>query len=575
MYILGISALYHNSSAALFKDGELLYASEEERFSRVKFDSIFPVKSIRFCLEEAGITKKDISKIVYYEDPYLKVERQIEMYQDIIKIPFMSLKAKLLAPEAKIYDYFGSQIKLEIVNHHLSHAANAQFYFGDIESAHLVADAVGEKSSMWMGKYKNGKFEQISEVHFPHSLGMLYSTFTDFLGFRVNADEYKLMGLAAYGKPKYQDLILKTIKTYEKDKFELNLEYFCFQNLPGNSNYTPMFSELFKDIPPPIDKNFKQEHMDLAASIQAVTELILLEKIKFLKDKTQSKNLCLSGGVALNCLANMKIENSKIFNNIFIPPNPGDAGSSIGCVAYTLLRDRIKTIKPLHSFYGQKSHSLDPAYLEYETQNIEDKIGFLAKKIHEGNVIAIYQGRSEFGPRALGNRSIIANATIKDMKDILNKKVKQRESYRPFAPIMRTENVNSYFEIDHHVPYMTKTYKVIETMAKNVPSVVHEDGTARLQTINSENRLLYNLLTKCKEQFDIPILINTSFNLSDEPIVNTPLDAYICFLRCDIDILYLDGVIIEKKNINKYQINNAKRIFKDKTRELDRNSYTF
>lgn len=575
MYLLGISALYHNSSAALFKDDKLLYAIEEERLSRVKFDSVFPVKAIRFCLQEAGITLKDISKVFYYESPDLKLERQIEMYQDITKIPFMALKIKVLAPTEKIKNYFGESIEIEFVKHHISHAANAQYYIGHNESAHLVADAVGEKNSFWLGEYINGDFKEIDSIEFPHSLGMFYSTFTDYLGFRVNADEYKLMGLAAYGKPKYEDLILKTINKYKDNLFELDLNYYNFQNLPGEENYTDKFRKLFKEIPPVSNKDYKQTHMDLAASVQKVTESILLEKVKYIRSKTKAKNLCLSGGVALNCLANMKIEKQNLFENIFIPPNPGDAGSSIGCVAYHLLKSKAKHEKPTHSFYGQKGEYIDSFYKDISLKNIDNVTSFIAEQLYNGKVIGLFQGRSEFGPRALGNRSIIANASFKDMKDILNKKVKKREGYRPFAPIIRIEDLKNYFEANKAIPFMTKTFKVNDDKRDEIPSVVHADGTARVQTINEDNKFLYELLSECQQKYNFSVLINTSFNLSDEPIVNTTLDAYICFLRSDIDYLILDGLILDKNDIPIEEINNAKRIYKNRTRELNRNSYTF
>lgn len=575
MYLLGISALYHNSSAALFKDDKLLYAIEEERLSRVKFDSVFPVKAIRFCLQEAGITTKDISKVFYYEDPELKLERQIEMYQDITKIPFMLLKTKLLAPIEKIKKYFGENIEIAFVKHHISHAAYAQYYLGHTESAHLVADAVGERNSFWLGEYINGNFKEIYSIEFPHSLGMFYSTFSDFLGFRVNADEYKLMGLAAYGKPIYEDLVLKTINKYNENFFELDLDYYNFQNLPGKENYTDKFNELFKEIPQVSNKDYQQIHMDLAASVQKVTELILLEKIKYLRSKTKAKNLCLSGGVALNCLANMKLEEQNLFDNIFIPPNPGDAGSSIGCVAYHLLENKTKFAPPTHSFHGQEGEYIDSFYKDLSLKNIDNNTTFIAEQLNNGKVIGLFQGRSEFGPRALGNRSIIANASFKDMKDILNKKVKKREGYRPFAPIIRIDDLNKYFQANKEIPFMTKTFKVKENKRDEIPSVVHADGTARVQTINKDNKFLYELLSECQQKFNFSVLINTSFNLSDEPIVNTILDAYICFLRCDIDYLILDGLIIDKNDIPKQEIINAKRIYKNRTRELNRNSYTF
>jgi len=575
MYFLGISAFYHNSSAALFKDGQLLYASEEERFTRVKFDSNFPVQSIRFCLNKAGITKDEITKVFYYEDPNLKLERQIEMYEDITKVPFLSLKLKKECIRLRITEYFGNNIEIIYSQHHISHAANAQYYLGLKDSAHLVADAVGELSTIWAGEFKNNQFKEIKQINFPHSIGMFYSTFTDFLGFRVNADEYKLMGLAAYGVPQYTKEVSQLIKNYKDESFELNLEYFTFYRLPGSDNYNEKFAELFKFCKKVKDKNYQQVHMDIAASVQSVTEDILIEKVKYLARKTKSKNLCLSGGVALNCLANMKIHQLKLFEKVFIPPSPGDAGSSIGAVAKYILEKKMDFKNNKHSYTGffEKKDRLE--IFRDKSLQIKDIDQYIIDQLQRGKVIAIFQNKSEFGPRALGNRSIIANPNFKNMKNILNSKVKKRESYRPFAPIVLEEDVMNFFETSEEVPFMTKTFNVLKEKQNLIPSIVHADGTARVQTIGNENKFLQKILRGCKKAYGIPVLINTSFNLSDEPIVNTYIDAYICFLRSEIDILYLDGIVIDKQSINKHEINTAIKIFKNRTTELDRNSYTF
>lgn len=575
VFYLGVTAFYHGSSAALFKAGQLICAIEEERFSRIKFDSSFPIQAIRYCLREANISIREIQKIIFYENPGQKILRQIEMYEDISQIPLQQLRAKQNLFENIIKKYFGSEIEIEFSPHHLSHAANAQYYSNDNHSAHLVADAVGERETFWLGEFKDGGFKRFDKVRFPHSLGMLYSTFGDFLGFRVNADEYKLMGLAAYGSPNYAGEILKLLKNYKNQAFELNMDYFKFHVLPHQGNYTDKFLSLFKDIPKVKNGVYQQEHKNLAASIQKVTETVLLEKVKYLRQESKANTLCLSGGIALNCLANMKIEQQGLFEHISIPPNPGDAGSSLGAVCSWLYQNKIAVEKPKHAFWGFQSRDRFQNYFEKISMKNICPEREMIKALKQGRVIAVFEGKSEFGPRALGHRSILANPMLSNMKDILNKKVKQRESFRPFAPIIKTEAFTDYFEAKGTSPYMTKTYFVKPEKRALIPSAVHEDGTARVQTIDKTQTLLYHLLELAERELGVPILINTSFNLSDEPIVNTEIDAFVCFLRSGIDLLYLNGLLIDEKEISEDQKEVAKKLFKDRNTELDRNSYRF
>ena len=597
-YILGISAFYHDSAASLIKDGNIISAAQEERFTRIKHDSSYPYNAVKFVLNNSKLDISDVDHIVFYEKPFLKFERLLETYVAFAPKGFKSFSKAMpiwlrdkLFQKKMIMDClkrhnsnFKNENKILFSEHHLSHAASAFYPSPFDEAVILTADGVGEWATTTVAIGKNNNLEIKKELHFPHSLGLLYSAFTYYTGFKVNSGEYKLMGLAPYGTPKYVEEILENLIDLKEDgTFMLDQKYFNY--CTGLTMTNKKFDKLFGQKPRIPDKDqITQFHMDIAASIQNVTEIIMLKLTKSLKSEYGINNLCLAGGVALNCVANGKILKEKIFDNIWVQPAAGDAGGSLGAaLAYWHIdlnkeRKEIKKDNMQGSYLGNKYSDkeikieldkIGANYNEYDQQTIIDKT---ASSLSEGKAIGWFQGRMEFGPRALGNRSILGDPRSENMQKNLNLKVKYRESFRPFAPSVLRDEVNNWFEMNTDSPYMLmvsnikkeKSIDMSEEQKKlfgidllnikrsEIPAVTHVDYSARIQTVSKEtNEIYFNLIKKFKEKTNCPVLVNTSFNIRGEPIVNTPLDAYKCFMGTELDILVLGNFYLEKKDQNK------------------------
>jgi len=592
-YILGISAFYHDSAAALIKDGRIISAAKEERFTRKKHDSSYPHNAVEFVLNFSNIKLSDVDHIVFYEKPFLKFERLLETYvafapqgfKSFVKAMPIWLREKLFQKKM-IMDYlknhddnFTNENKILFSEHHLSHAASA-FYPSPFEEAIvLTADGVGEWATTTVAIGKNNKVEIKKELHFPHSLGLLYSAFTYYTGFKVNSGEYKLMGLAPYGQPKYVDKILNNLIDLKDDgTFMLHQKYFNYSTglTMTNSNFDKLFGQKPRK---PETERITQFHMDIAASIQNVTEKIMLMLTSSLRKEYGISNLCLAGGVALNCVANGKILKEKIFDNIWVQPAAGDAGGSLGAALAYWHIDLDKARNEINKDNMQGSY-LGNQYSDDEIRNKFDEIGAKYENLIESNIIdrtvddltkgkavGWFQGRMEFGPRALGNRSILGDPRSEKMQKNLNLKVKYRESFRPFAPSVLRDEVNEWFEIDTDSPYMLfvanvkkeKTLAMRDDQKKlfgidllnikrsEIPAVTHVDYSARIQTVSKENNeKYYKLLKRFKEKTNCPVLVNTSFNIRGEPIVNSPEDAYRCFMGTELDVLVVGNFYLEK-----------------------------
>ncbi len=592
MYILGISCFYHDSAAALIKDGKLIAAAEEERFSRIKHDSDFPSKAIRFCLEYAGISEKDLDYAVFYEKPFHKFERilmsSMQMFPRSWKVfreAMMAWLGEKLWVKSIIKDKVGIKAdRILFGEHHLSHAASAFYPSPFEEAAFLTVDGVGEWATTTMGIGRNTEIKIQKEIKFPHSLGLLYSAFTAFLGFRVNNGEYKVMGMAPYGKPKYIDKIYNNlIKLAEDGSFRINMDYFSYHysdEKTFNSKFVDLFGKpreressfftsgtrypsYFGDKPANFQELCREnEHYaDIAASIQKVTEEILLKLINSLHKETGLKKLCLAGGVALNSVANGRIMRETPFEEIFIQPAAGDGGGALGAAmhVYHGLIGKPRNFILEHAFWG-KAYSekeiktfLDDNNISYKYyQEEKDLLTRITDDLVNGRVVGLFQGRFEWGPRALGNRSILADPRSEKMKDTVNIKIKFREPFRPFAPVIMEEETDEYFEggeIARQFParYMLFVLPFKENKADTISAVNHM-GTGRLQTIREEwNPRYYRIIKSFKEATGIPVLLNTSFNLRGEPIVNTPANAYNTFINSGIDVLVMENFMIRKE----------------------------
>jgi len=567
MYNLGISCYYHDSAAALLKDGHVVAAVEEERFSRKKFDDGFPTMAIDWCLRETKISPSEIHSIAFYDKPILKFERLIDNYLAVAPkglYSFLDTIPKWLHKRLWIKNEIKKSLKGfkgEIIfpEHHLSHATHTFYTSPFEESAILTVDGVGEWSTTSFGFAKNNSITLTNDIRWPHSLGLFYSAFTYFLGFQVNEGEYKLMGLASYGKPKYYDLILNNLIDVKDDgSIHLNMEYFSFNYDKVMTN--KKFSKLFGIEPRKKDEKTKQIHYDIGSSAQKVLEDILLKMLNHVYEKTKIKNLCLGGGVALNGVANYRILKEGPFENIHVPPSPGDAGSAVGAAQYLyyIYHKNIRIIEKEQSkiisenIYVGPSYSneiiqkfLDTNNIPYEKVDTEKLLKKTAQFIADGNIVGWYQGKMEWGPRALGCRSILADPRKEEMKDILNEKIKHRESFRPFAPSILEEYVSEYFEIDYASPYMLMVVPVKKP--KEIPAVTHIDLTGRVQTVNrNANSLYYNLISEFYKITGIPVVINTSMNVMGEPIVNTPEQAYQMILKTDMDYLIMGNFLVRK-----------------------------
>ena len=554
--IVGISGLYHDSACCILKNGRLVAAAEEERFTRIKFDPSIPKNAFKYCLKEAGLTIADIDYIAFYEDPQKKLSRQIWsgklQYNSSIK------NKNFNRAEKEIRDILGYTGEILYFDHHLSHAASAFYFSGFNESALLTVDGVGEWATTTYGVGIKEKVSLFEEVHFPDSIGLLYSTITSYLGFLVNNGEYKVMGLAPYGKPTYVDAIKKLIESKPGGQFELNMEYFDF--IKGNRMYTEKLFELFGRPARLRDTELEQFHADVAKSTQEVLETILIEKASYLHDKTGFENLCMAGGVALNCVANGKILKGTKFKNLFVQPAANDAGGALGAAALAYVsvtgsrpnNDRLKNVYLGPSYRNEEiAQLLDGTKFGYKTFNPDQSDLFTetAKRLSEGKVIGWFQGRMEFGPRSLGARSILADPRVPEMKDRINAMVKKREGFRPFAPVALLEKASEHFDIDHQSPFMLETCQVISEIS--LPAITHIDGSARLQTVTKEaNGPIYNLIRAFDQITGCPILLNTSFNVKGEPIVCTPEDALKCFIHADIDCLVMGNTIIDRNEHN-------------------------
>lgn len=566
--LLGISCYYHDSAAAIFEDEKVLAAVEEERFSRKKFDDGFPKLAINWCMKECGLSSSQIDAIAFYDKPVLKFERLLDNYIAVAPkglhsfldvIPKWLHKRLWIKDEIKKY-LKGFSGKIIFPEHHMSHAAYTFFTSTFDEAAILTVDGVGEWTTTSFGFAQGTSIKLVNDIRWPHSLGLFYSAFTYFLGFQVNEGEYKLMGLASYGKPKYYDLILNELIDIKKDgSFHLNMKYFAFTYDKVMTN--KKFSELFGISSRKEDSEVKQIHYDIGASAQLVLEDILLKMVEYIYQQNKTKNLCLGGGVALNGVANYRILKEGPFENVYIPPSPGDAGSAIGCAQYLYYchfkQNRIRKNSSLmiqNNVYLGPSYSneeiksfLDSNNIKYEYYEQKKLLEITAKLISEKNVVGWYQGKMEWGPRALGNRSILADPRDVNMKNVLNEKIKHRESFRPFAPSILEEYVSEYFDLNIPSPYMLLVAKVKKPDI--IPAVTHVDGTGRLQTVSKEsNPLYYELISKFKDITGVPVVINTSMNVRGEPIVNTPAEAYAMLIKTDMDHLVMGNFHVSLKN---------------------------
>ena len=592
--VLGISAFYHDSAAAIILNGKVIAAAQEERFTRIKHDSSYPKKAINYVLKEAGLKLNDIDYVVFYEKPFLKFERLLETYVGFSPSGFKSFsmsmplwlseklfQKKMLFQALKEQDNnFNDIKKINFSEHHLSHAASAFFSSPYDEAIILTLDGVGEWATTTVSLGKNNKINILKEIHFPHSLGLLYSAFTYFLGFKVNSGEYKVMGLAPYGEPKFKDIILdKLIDVKEDGSFKLNMDYFNYAT--GLTMTNKKFAKLFNIEHREPEDNLLQIHMDIAASIQLATEEIVLKIVRFLSKEFKLENLCMAGGVALNCVVNGKILKEGLFKNIWIQPASGDAGGALGAAQafYYQELDNKRNVSKIDSMSGsylgpkftdnQVEDELKMCGAKYEKLTLDQVIKDTAKALSEEKAVGWFQGRMEFGPRSLGNRSIIADPRSEKMQKNLNLKVKYRESFRPFAPAVLLEKVSDWFEINSESPYMlfvadVKKSKQLEMTEEQknlfgidklnvkkscIPSVTHVDYSARIQTVHKETNLIfYKLIEEFEKITKYPILINTSFNVRGEPIVCTATDAFNCFMGTGLDILVCNNFILYKDN---------------------------
>ena len=587
MYILGISAYYHDSAACLLEDGEIIAAAQEERFTRKKHDQNFPINAIKYCLDEASITSNDLEIISFYDKPFLKFERILETYLTYSPIGIRSfLKAmplwikKKLWIKSLIQDEIGFKGRILFPEHHASHAASA-FYASPFQNAAFITmDGVGEWATTSYGIGTGNKMKILADIKFPNSIGLLYSAFTYYTGFRVNSGEYKVMGLAPYGEPRFKELIYKYLIDVKEDgSFKINTDYFDYN--VGLTMTNKKFNDLFGGPPRKPETELTQKEMDLARSVQEVTEEIVLKIASHVKKVTQQKYLCLAGGVALNCVANGQLLRSKIFDDIFIQPAAGDAGGALGSAYIAWYQHLSNKRKADGKNDFMNGAYLGPGFSNEEIKKYLDEKDYkyriltdtelpeeIADLINEQNVIGWFQGRMEFGPRALGNRTIIGDSRSAETQKTINLKIKYRESFRPFAPSIREENISEYFDIDRPSPYMLlvadvkknkqlpmteeqRSYfglKKLNISRSEVPAITHVDYSARIQSVSKHtNKRYHDMLTVFNEKYGCPVIVNTSFNVRGEPIVCTPKDAYLCFMRTEMDYLIMNNYLLSKK----------------------------
>ena len=591
--ILGISAFYHDSAAAMVIDGKIIAAAQEERFTRKKHDSTYPFNAIEFVLKHANLTLSEVDYIVFYEKPFLKFERLLETYLAFAPRGYKSFsmsmpiwlreklfQKKVLFEELKNHDKkFKDLNKIHFSEHHFSHAASAYYPSPFNDAIILTLDGVGEWATTTLAKGEGNNLEMLKEIHFPHSIGLLYSAFTYYTGFKVNSGEYKVMGLAPYGKPNFKNIILdKLVDLKDDGTFRLNMDYFDFATglKMTNDKFTNLFGQPVRNYKKDLLTQF---HMDIASSIQSVTEEIVLRLAKSIAKEHKSKNLCMAGGVALNCVANGKILKEKIFENIWIQPAAGDAGGALGA-ALALWFKELKNKRSSTPKDEMQGSYLGPCYKDseiekdlkelgakYKKLSEEELLQITAKELSEEKIVGWFQGKMEFGPRALGARSIIADPRSEKMQKTLNLKVKFRESFRPFAPSIIREDLSNWFELNSDSPYMLLVADVNKSIRKemtdkekklfgidklnvkrsDIPAVTHVDYTARIQTVHQNtNPKYYKLLQNFKKITNCPVIVNTSFNIRGEPIVCNVKDAFKCFMGTDLDILVCENFIIYK-----------------------------
>ena len=560
MNVLGISCFYHDSAVALVQDGKVAAAIEEERLNRKKHDRSFPKMAIHECMRLGGISAADIDRVAFYEKPLRKVERTLGTAKavggagdEVLAHHVVNFFEEAMTLEDLIRQELGRDVPIDYMEHHLSHAASAFLPSPYEDAAVLTVDGVGEwaTTAQWHGKGPN--MELLREIQYPHSLGMLYSAMTAFLGFKVNNDKYKVMGLASYGDPKYVDKFKDVIEFYEDGSFKLNMDYFCFDR-----SRSEMFSDKMIDLFGPSrgkGEPVGEIHRDIAASLQDLTEEGMVRLAKSARELTGSKNLCMAGGVAYNCVANSQVLAQAGFDNVWVQPAAGDSGCALGAALYVYHQQTGE--RTPSDFYSsslgpsfdneQIEEALDEAGVDYIELDDDALFAKTAELISKSYIIGWHQGRLEFGPRALGNRSILGNATDPAMKDILNSRVKFREDFRPFAPATLKERSHDFFEMEPESPFMLFTPQVKKDSHEKLPSITHADGTARIQTVTPElNERFYRTIEEFGKITDVPVVINTSFNVNGEPIVCTPADAINCFLNTDIDFLVIGNYIATK-----------------------------
>ena len=587
-HILGISAFYHDSAAALLRDGKIVAAAQEERFTRRKNDESFPAHAIRFCLQRAGLNLAELDAVVFYEKPITKFARVLETALAIAPFgltAFLRAVPRWLSEKLNTRQLIGEELpglsphcKILFTEHHLAHAASAFFPSPFQSAAILTVDGVGEYATTTLSRGAGNEIEILRELHFPHSLGLLYSAFTVYCGFRVNSGEYKLMGLAPYGEPKYAALIRDHLLDLKPDgSFWLNLDYFDF--LRGARMTNEKFHRLLGGPPRAPEAAIEPRYMDVARSIQAVTEEIMLRLARHARQVTGERNFCLAGGVALNCVANGLIHRQRIFDQMWIQPAAGDAGGALGAAlaawhAQERAHHKARSINPADEMQGallgpefsddEIEKTLQQHHARYERLSAGPLLDRTTELLGKGKIVGWFQGRMEFGPRALGNRSILGDARSPTMQSTINLKVKFRESFRPFAPVVREETVSDYFDLEGASPYMLLVAPVKESLHRpvlerlrgfdrlreprsTIPAVTHVDFSARIQTVSErQNPMLYALLQKFEEKSGCGVLVNTSFNVRGEPIVCTPEDAYRCFLQTEMDYLVIGNFVLER-----------------------------
>lgn len=565
MNILGISCFYHDAAAALVVDGKLVAAAQEERFTRKKHDEEFPAKAIEYCLNCAGIQAEALDYVVFYDKPFIKFDRLLQTYIatwprglfSFLKAMPVWIRRKLWIPQTirNDLDYDGEILFAE---HHVSHAASAFLVSPFEDAAILTIDGVGEWETTTYGVGHGTGIKLLKSISFPHSLGLLYSAFTYYLGFKVNSAEYKVMGLAPYGEPGFYDTIMRNLVRVAGDgSFRLNMDYFTYEY--GLRMTGSRFDKLFGQPAREPESELTQFHKDVAASLQKVTDEIVVGMARHVERETKAKNLCMAGGVALNCVSNSKILSETSFENVFVQPAAGDAGGAIGAAYYAY-----NTILGNPRSYEMNDVFLGPEFSDEQIENLlrEKKVSFTklgrdellqetAERIADQKVVGWFQGRMEFGPRALGNRSILADARNPKNQSVVNLKIKFRESFRPFAPAVTEDRMTEYFDFDHPAPFMLFVANV-RANRRMIPAVTHLDGSARLQTVSrTQNALFYDLISEFGRQTGCPVIINTSFNVRGEPIVCSPEDVWKCFMRTGMDSLVMGSFLIDKTDLGK------------------------